>query len=672
MASAQVDRLSRDATSDLTGKHPGIEHVASGSFPPTDANLLREAALRSLRARKQTLTRPQTPTAVQPVDDAPPPGTTKNAVDLDGDVQMNETTAVSVRTGTPGTPSLSVATEDGEILEDGQISDTGGDITPGPEKRETTPRPSSDLGDKQDSALASLPTAVQPNGAVDTLPPSAERSQVGSESSPYVRPSLKMTAADLDEAKRLILDLLGLGVKPEYLVDCGISPQCLAVCFYELNLRFPLNLDRRQVRSIFTLNTVSIIEDFQVNLPPYYDLDKHMSDSLRRVQIIQQRDLNRASPKSPDLAAASLRPLGSPAPEGSATHILKAPSLPTSSSLPPRPIPHPPQSLEPREQPVDLIAAVVPPRIAALRPPPTGPRAMREGLDAATIEDQRRMELLARKAAMDSITRKRAVKSSPNPGLVDSTPGAQPAALEIQDVDSAVDALLADVRLNSVSVPSEQTDGEFIKGSPSQYDEDEPSEPNEGMDEALADYDSDAMVEDELHAPSPSYSDAEEKSILLTPNFDAARNLSPDSMSPDALAPLALPKSPSLPPNARVRFETPDAPASFLQHSTVAVPVAARKSRPIASDFIDQMPPRSVTVPAKEPERQVLLKRKRSFVDPQMRLLGGYNQARAVLQLLAGVALSEGEVGAEATGRTREVETWRRRCYSKKNSKSRR
>lgn len=63
-----------------------------------------------------------------------------------------------------------------------------------------------------------------------------------------------MTAADLDEAKRLILDLLGLGVKPEYLVDCGISPQCLAVCFYELNLRFPLNLDRRQVGLGFALH----------------------------------------------------------------------------------------------------------------------------------------------------------------------------------------------------------------------------------------------------------------------------------------------------------------------------------------------------------------------------------------------------------------------------------
>lgn len=245
---------------------------------------------------------------------------------------------------------------------------------------------------------------------------------------------------------------------------------------------------------------------------------------------------------------------------------------------------------------------------------------MREGLDAATIEDQRRMELLARKAAMDSITRKRAAKSSPNPSLADpNTPSAQLPALEIQDVDSAVDALLADVRLNSVSV-SEQTEVGSSKGSSLEYDEDDPRGFDPGTEEVLADYDSDAMVEDELHAPSPSYSDADadEKTVILASSYGAVRNLSPNSMSPDVSAPLQLPKSPSIPPSARVRFDTPSASGSYVQPSTVAVPVAARKSRPIASDFIDQTPPRSSAVLAKEPEQQAQLKRKRSFVDPQV------------------------------------------------------
>lgn len=123
--------------------------------------------------------------------DGLPPGTTKSAVDLDGDIQMDGATTTSTRIGTPGTPSLSVATEDGEILEDGQISDTGGDTTPGPEKRETTPRPSPDHGDKQNVVLASLSPVVQHRGVADTSSPEVRHSQVASESGPYVRPSLK-------------------------------------------------------------------------------------------------------------------------------------------------------------------------------------------------------------------------------------------------------------------------------------------------------------------------------------------------------------------------------------------------------------------------------------------------------------------------------------------------
>lgn len=123
--------------------------------------------------------------------DVEPSGTIKNAVDLDGDVQMDETTAESAMTATPGTPTLSVATEDGEILEDGQISDTGGESTPGPEKPEKTPRPSSDQGDKQDDVLSEVSTVEPPSGFFGMLSPEAERSRATSESSQYVRPSLK-------------------------------------------------------------------------------------------------------------------------------------------------------------------------------------------------------------------------------------------------------------------------------------------------------------------------------------------------------------------------------------------------------------------------------------------------------------------------------------------------
>ncbi|KIJ64972.1 hypothetical protein HYDPIDRAFT_40137 [Hydnomerulius pinastri MD-312] len=51
-----------------------------------------------------------------------------------------------------------------------------------------------------------------------------------------------MTAEDLDRAKSLVLDLLGWGVTPEYLVDYGVSAGALYRIFTDLRLRLPTNL----------------------------------------------------------------------------------------------------------------------------------------------------------------------------------------------------------------------------------------------------------------------------------------------------------------------------------------------------------------------------------------------------------------------------------------------
>ena len=48
---------------------------------------------------------------------------------------------------------------------------------------------------------------------------------------------------ELDEAISIILDLLGWGVDPEYLVTTGLSPAVILRAFTELNLRLPTNLD---------------------------------------------------------------------------------------------------------------------------------------------------------------------------------------------------------------------------------------------------------------------------------------------------------------------------------------------------------------------------------------------------------------------------------------------
>lgn len=52
-----------------------------------------------------------------------------------------------------------------------------------------------------------------------------------------------MNQAQYDTAKDIVLDLLGWGVAPEFLVDCGLSREIVFYVFSELRLRLPDNLD---------------------------------------------------------------------------------------------------------------------------------------------------------------------------------------------------------------------------------------------------------------------------------------------------------------------------------------------------------------------------------------------------------------------------------------------
>ncbi|KZT44630.1 hypothetical protein SISSUDRAFT_1039184 [Sistotremastrum suecicum HHB10207 ss-3] len=61
----------------------------------------------------------------------------------------------------------------------------------------------------------------------------------------HVRPNLSMSATQLWEAKEIILDLLGWGVPPTYLVDCGLTREAVYYTFTELNLKLPETLDTR-------------------------------------------------------------------------------------------------------------------------------------------------------------------------------------------------------------------------------------------------------------------------------------------------------------------------------------------------------------------------------------------------------------------------------------------
>ncbi|KAF9460395.1 hypothetical protein BDZ94DRAFT_1266133 [Collybia nuda] len=61
-------------------------------------------------------------------------------------------------------------------------------------------------------------------------------------SDPLENTNRALSDEELDHAKSLVLDLLGWGVEPEYLVDCGVSAPVLYRIFTDLHLRLPTNL----------------------------------------------------------------------------------------------------------------------------------------------------------------------------------------------------------------------------------------------------------------------------------------------------------------------------------------------------------------------------------------------------------------------------------------------
>ncbi|KAJ3838944.1 hypothetical protein F5878DRAFT_148344 [Lentinula raphanica] len=82
-----------------------------------------------------------------------------------------------------------------------------------------------------------------------SLPSSKSPQSVNNEERPFfvdrehVRPGLEMDQTQYDTAKDIVLDLLGWGVPPEYLIDCGLSREIVFYVFSELNLRLPQNLN---------------------------------------------------------------------------------------------------------------------------------------------------------------------------------------------------------------------------------------------------------------------------------------------------------------------------------------------------------------------------------------------------------------------------------------------
>ncbi|KAF8631406.1 hypothetical protein AX15_002414 [Amanita polypyramis BW_CC] len=91
------------------------------------------------------------------------------------------------------------------------------------------------------SPLSSLHESATPSGHHIRL--SAAQLALLSLDASHVRPGLQMTQQQYDTAKDIILDLLGWGVPPEYLIECGLSREIVFYVFVELNLRLPQNFD---------------------------------------------------------------------------------------------------------------------------------------------------------------------------------------------------------------------------------------------------------------------------------------------------------------------------------------------------------------------------------------------------------------------------------------------
>ncbi|KAH9851530.1 hypothetical protein C2E23DRAFT_732716 [Lenzites betulinus] len=138
--------------------------------------------------------------------------------------------------------------DDSPGREEGEISDS--EVSPPPPQMKLEPQ--SPVLEKRTLTTSPKPSASSTSTAVPPLSlaqPLLPHESFESLVAPalvdenHARPGLAMTQAQYETAKDIVLDLLGWGVPPEYLVGCGLSREIVYYVFIELNLRLPSNLD---------------------------------------------------------------------------------------------------------------------------------------------------------------------------------------------------------------------------------------------------------------------------------------------------------------------------------------------------------------------------------------------------------------------------------------------
>ncbi|KAJ7147043.1 hypothetical protein C8R43DRAFT_1011618 [Mycena crocata] len=202
---------------------------ASGSSDP--ASSLRAAALLTLKSKRR---KPTIDTSGNPgPSQRPPPTDTSLQLDYgQEDIGSSPTDVAMVPVPLKAShPDLEDA---GQTREEGEISDS--------EDALSKPVPKSELD---------TPTVVKVESPTHNLldrirdPPQPASVSLGEHfiDADHVRPGLSLNQDQYDTAKDIVLDLLGWGVPPEFLVDCNLSREIVYYVFSELNLRLPHNLD---------------------------------------------------------------------------------------------------------------------------------------------------------------------------------------------------------------------------------------------------------------------------------------------------------------------------------------------------------------------------------------------------------------------------------------------
>lgn len=200
-----------------------------------------------------------------------------------------------------------------------------------------------------------------------------------------------MNQSQYDAAKDIVLDLLGWGVQPEYLVDCGLTRELVYYVFVELNLRLPSNLD--------TTGLIHYAPDTLLFSPPAVAIPPPAREASVESRPMQGHPSLPRKPLAVDPTAVEVTE-----PSHSRRLSVSLPSPVVSSPAP---------------TPVNT----------GLSPPETPQISATSSLH--DIERQRRQELLARKAVQASRRQKHSLAASSDPST-QAEPAEQPTSEDVE------------------------------------------------------------------------------------------------------------------------------------------------------------------------------------------------------------------------------------------------